>query len=111
MLNGMPTQMLTSVTAINDVFVLTSQGTGWLIRCRCSSSWLSTPESLSNIHRQTVPDTTSGSSQGTSSSERSTPPSGKTRRKNSASARPIENWKTSDPAVNRTVLTTVGQNT
>ncbi len=45
MLNGMPTQMLTTMTETSDMFVLTSHGIGWLIRCRCSSVWLITPES------------------------------------------------------------------
>ena len=63
------------------------------------------PESLLSIHDQVDADTISGSSHGTRNSARSVPDSGKLRWKNTASASPIANWKTSETTVKTTVLT------
>lgn len=50
-----------------------------------------------------MPDTTMGTSQGSRISERSTPFSGKRRLKNTASARPMQNWPSREPAVKTSV--------
>ena len=79
MLNGMPIQMFTPITATSAIEVLVSHGTPG-DRARCSPrNWLSAPLSLSRIHFQTALDTMSGSSQGSSSSDRRIPDSGNLR--------------------------------
>ena len=66
---------------------------------------LSAPLSWSRIQRHTALETISGISQGSSSSDRSTPLSGNRRWKNTASASPMTNCPAIDPTVNSTVLT------
>jgi hypothetical protein len=69
------------------------------------------PLSLSRIQRQTAPETISGISHGISNRERSTPPSGKRRRKKTASPSPMRNCPRIEPAVNSTVLSSALLNT
>ena len=68
------------------------------------------PLSCSRIDRQVALDTISGSSHGSSSSERSSPLSGKRWRKNSASPSPITNWNAIDPMVNSAVFSIASEN-
>jgi hypothetical protein len=110
-LNGMPIQMFTRITATRASEVLVSQP-GWSVATPTAArNRLSAPLSLSRIHRQTAPETISGISQGSRISERSTPPSGKRRRKNTARARPMTNCPAIDPAVNSTVFSMAWLNT
>jgi hypothetical protein len=104
----MPIQMLVRITAGSAQFVLLSHGTASKPTARRPA--LSTPWSWSNIHRQTAPLTTSGSSHGSRSSDRSSALPRKRPLKNTASARPMANWKTIDPAVNSTVSSAAVEN-
>ncbi len=70
-----------------------------------------TPWSASSIHRQTAPLTTSGSSHGSSNSDRSSALPRNLPLKKTASASPMPNWNTIDPTVNSTVFTAALPNT
>ncbi len=78
--------------------------------CSACSVRLRAPLSWSSSHRQTVVEATIGSSQGSSSSARMTPPSGKRRLKNSARPRPTTNWPAIEATVKIAVLTTMPLN-
>src|SRR6185312_4321600 len=69
---------------------------------------LTTPESLLSIQDQTEPETSSGSNHGTRNSARNVLPSGKFLIKNTASARPIENWKRMDTPTKSAVFSRAG---
>ena len=62
------------------------------------------PDSLLSSQAQVDADTISGSSHGTRNNARSVADSGKSRATNTASARPMVYWNTSDAAVNTTVF-------
>ena len=79
MLNGMPIQMFTMITATSASDVLVSQPGSPDDQMQRRSKRLSAPLSWSRIQRQTALETISGISQGSSSSERSTPLSGNRR--------------------------------
>lgn len=99
MLNGMPIQTLTRIADSRATLGLLSQETGDETRCRSISRLLTTPVSWSRSFRQTTADTTIGTSQGSSSTARTNPESRKRREKNTASARPMTNWPSSEPRV------------
>src|SRR5206468_12001584 len=99
-LNGTPTQILAAIVPSSAVFGSVSQK-----RVPCSNpspckKKLITPKLPSSIQRKILPLTTVGSSQPNSSSARSKPLPGNGRLKNSASAKPITNWNSSEPPVN-----------
>src|SRR6266511_4410478 len=101
-LNGMPIQMLATVTDTSDQAGEVSQFT--VSSPNNARNALTTPASLLSIQAQVDADTISGSSHGTRKSARSVVDSRKFRAKNTASARPIPYWNTSDATVNRAVL-------
>jgi len=103
----MPSQMLAIVTDIRELWAFSHQTGSTPNRPR---KRLRMPESGSIIHCQVVAETMIGSSHGTRKSPRSTPESGKLRRKNTASARPIPYWNTRETTSNTAVWRTVGQN-
>src|SRR6187402_664864 len=107
-LNGMPIQMLAMITATSDQLGEVSQ-LMWPI-CAASRKELITPESLFIIHDHVDADTSSGSSHGTRKSARRRPLSGKCRKKNTASASPMENWNTIDTTTNNAVFSRAGAN-
>src|SRR3954453_22412734 len=102
----MPIQMLAIVTEASDQVGEVSQSTGpmptWPIRK------LTTPDSELSSQAQVEADTISGSSHGTRNRARRTTDSRKCREKNTASARPIVNWKNSDTRVKITVCRRAG---
>src|SRR5476651_2607849 len=75
-----------------------------------SSTALTTPDSLFSIHAQTDAETSSGSSHGTRNNARSVAASRKLRKKKTARANPIENWKRIETPVNTPVLIRAGVN-
>ena len=107
-LNGMPIQMFAISTATSAHFGEVSQSIGCMpTACRKE---FTIPESLLSIHDQVDADTSSGSSQGTRNSARSMPDSRNVLKKNTASARPIANWKAIETKVKIAVLTSAGAN-
>jgi hypothetical protein len=110
-LNGMPIQMFTRITATRASEVLVSQPGCSFATPMASRNRFKAPLSLSRIHRQTAPETISGISHGSRISDRSSPLSGKRRRKNTASARPMANCPAIEPTVNRTVFSIAWPNT
>src|SRR5579859_821355 len=84
-----------------------SQSTGPMPTA-CSAA-LTTPESLLSIHDQVEADTISGRSHGTRNSARRTDDSGKCLTKNTASASPIEYWRSNETPVKITVCSSAGQ--
>ena len=107
-LNGMPIQMFAISTETSDQVGEVSQSTGAMpTACRNA---LTIPESLLSIHDQVEADTSSGSSHGTRNSARRTPDSRNFRGKNTASARPIANWKAIETNTKIAVLISAGAN-
>lgn len=98
MLNGIPIQTFTRITEMSAMSGLVSHGV-CPPRPRVSRKVFSTPVSWSRMRRQTTPDTTMGTSQGSRIRERRTPPRGKRRLKKTARARPTQNWPSREPAV------------
>ncbi len=97
--------MFTTTTAIRATSGETSHGIGASMIPRDPRAWFRMPLSWSRMDRQTALETISGISQGSSSSARSTPLSGKFWWKNSAINRPTTNWPRIEPRVNSAVLT------
>src|SRR3954453_20630732 len=107
-LNGMPIQTFAMITLVSAQLGEVSQLTGAMPTAL--RAVLTMPESLLSIHDQVEAETIKGSSHGTRKSPRSVADNGKCRLKKTASAVPIENWKTSDTAVNSTVCQRAGPN-
>ena len=78
---------------------------GWLMRWRSLRIWLTAPASAWNRKRKIKPVISSGSSHGMMTSERASRRSGNLRLNSSARAKPMRNWKNSEPAVKMNVRT------
>src|SRR5208282_2369826 len=95
-------------TAIRDQRGEVSQSIGAMpTACRKE---FTIPESLLSIHDQVDADTSNGSSHGTRKSARRMPDSRKVLKKNTASPRPMANWKAIETKVNTAVLMSAGAN-
>src|SRR3954466_8024018 len=107
-LNGIPIQMLATITETSDHCGEVSQLTG--PTPTSPSAVLRMPESLLSIHDHVDADTISGSSQGTRNIARSVAANRKCCRKNTANAGPIVYWKGIDAPVNTAVWASAGRN-
>ena len=104
MLNGMPIQMLTRIADSSATPGLLSHGTPSCgTRPTAWRAVFSMPWSWSRMRRQTTAETTMGTSHGSSRTARTKPESRKRREKKTARARPMVNWPSSEPTVNRAV--------
>ena len=105
-LNGTPIQMLAMITEINDHVGEVNQSTDE--PPTDFNAELTTPDSLLSIQAQVEADTIKGSSHGTRNSARRVAERRKFCAKNTASARPIVNWKAMETKVNISVWIRAG---
>src|SRR3954465_5375840 len=104
----MPIQTFAMITETSDHCGEVSQLTG--STPTAPSAALTMPESLLSIHDQVEADTINGNSHGTRNSPRSVADSRKCWTKNTARARPMANWNTSEIPVKSTVCSSAGPN-